>query len=58
MAYALLAEVAPIYGLYVSLLPVLLYFFLGTSRHISLGKYLKHQKKDRVLVSWQQHYRM
>lgn len=38
MAYALLASMPPIYGLYVSFFPVLTYFFFGGSRHISVGK--------------------
>ena len=37
MAYGLLAGLDPVFGLYVSLLPVLVYFFLGTSKHISVG---------------------
>ncbi|XP_072257741.1 chloride anion exchanger-like [Pyxicephalus adspersus] len=39
LAYALLANVSPGYGLYTSFFPVVLYFFLGTSRHISAGPF-------------------
>ena len=37
MAYGLLAGLSPIYGLYVSFLPPLVYFIFGTSHHISMG---------------------
>ncbi|MEE9363300.1 MAG: solute carrier family 26 protein [Cellulophaga sp.] len=37
MAYAMIAGLPPVYGLYASLLPVLVYAFLGTSRHIAIG---------------------
>ncbi|XP_055881917.1 prestin-like isoform X4 [Biomphalaria glabrata] len=39
MAYGLLSTLQPVYGLYVSFFPVILYFFLGTSKHISLGTF-------------------
>ena len=37
MAYALLAGLPPIYGLYASIVPILVYSFLGTSRQLAVG---------------------
>jgi len=37
MAYAMLAGVPPIYGLYAGLVPLCVYTFLGTARHLAVG---------------------
>ncbi|MCC5913391.1 MAG: solute carrier family 26 protein [Balneolaceae bacterium] len=37
MAYALIAGLPPEYGLYASLVPLIIYSFLGTSRHLAVG---------------------
>lgn len=40
MGYALMAGVPPVTGLYVSFFTVIIYFFLGTCRNLSLGMIL------------------
>lgn len=37
MAYAMIAGLPPVYGLYTALLPILIYSFLGTSRQVGMG---------------------
>jgi len=37
MAYALIAGLPPEYGLYAALVPLVIYAFMGTSRHLSVG---------------------
>lgn len=45
LAYALLAGLPPVTGLYSSFYPVFLYFFFGTSRHNSVGEHI-------LLLGW------
>ncbi len=37
MAYAIIAGLPPVYGLYASIVPILVYAVLGTSRHLAVG---------------------
>ena len=37
MAYAMIAGLPPVYGLYAALFPVLMYMFFGTSRQVAVG---------------------
>ena len=37
MAYAMIAGLPPVYGLYASVFPILMYVFLGTSRQLGIG---------------------
>ncbi|KAM4796646.1 solute carrier family 26 member 10-like [Rhinophrynus dorsalis] len=39
MAFALLTSVPPVYGLYTSFFPVVLYMLLGTGHHVSTGTF-------------------
>uniref|UniRef100_A0ABM5GGG7 Chloride anion exchanger n=1 Tax=Pogona vitticeps TaxID=103695 RepID=A0ABM5GGG7_9SAUR len=39
LAFALLVNISPGYGLYSAFFPVVIYFFFGTSRHISVGPF-------------------
>jgi len=37
MAYAMIAGLPPIYGLYTAIIPTIIYSLLGSSRHVSVG---------------------
>ncbi|XP_061571167.1 solute carrier family 26 member 3 isoform X1 [Cololabis saira] len=39
LAFSIMASLPPSYGLYTAFFPMLTYFFLGTSRHISVGAF-------------------
>lgn len=39
MGYSLIARVPPVYGLYSSFFPCLIYCFFGTSKHCAIGKF-------------------
>jgi hypothetical protein len=39
MGYALLANLEPVNGLYISFFPLIIYAFLGTSRQLAIGKF-------------------
>ena len=58
LAYALLANLQPVYGLYASFMPVIAYSIFGTSRHISIGKchynYTQHTNVHTYTASLQQ----
>ena len=51
LAYAMLVSVAPVYRLYSAFFPILTYFLLGTSRHISVGRDLTDMYSDQQAMT-------
>jgi len=49
MAYALLGNLPPVVGLYMAFFPVFVYFFFGTSKHVSIGKNAEYTEVKRFL---------
>ena len=47
MAYAVIAGLPAVVGLWATLAPMLIYFFLGTSRKLSIGPRVHHSADDR-----------
>ena len=41
LAFAMLASLPPVTGLYTAIIPVLVYMIMGTSKHLSVGKRLR-----------------
>lgn len=52
LAYALLVAVPVGYGLYSAFFPILTYFFLGTSRHISVGNCMCSSYSELSITKW------
>ncbi len=65
MGYSFLAQVKPVYCLYSSFFPILIYSIMGTSRHCSVGKFQQSNKlklttdkfkfflsKDKYIISY------
>ena len=50
LAYAILATLPAVYGLYTAFFPVLLYAILGTSRHISIGKFIEDELFKKLMT--------
>jgi hypothetical protein len=52
MSYALLADLTPVYGLFCALTAPVVYAFLGTSRHLSIGPVALVRRPDRHRRGW------
>ena len=47
LAYAILASVPPIVGIYTAFFPVMMYIIFGTSKHASMGTFAGTMMKSR-----------
>ena len=48
LAFAMLASLPPVTGLYTAIVPVLVYMIMGTSKHLSVGKLRFMERKFTV----------
>ena len=48
MAYTMLSYLPTHVGLYVSIFPVIIYVFFGTSKHLSMGEYALDYKFQNI----------
>ena len=56
LAYAILASVPPIVGIYTAFFPVMMYIIFGTSKHASMGTFAGTMMTSMHSRLWQDFY--